>query len=254
MNSFLTGLGKSTIYFFARIGDTVRLMIEAWARVLTCDWKQTIKQMYLLGVASFPIVSLTLLFTGMVMTIQIASELSRYGAQFTIGAIVAFAMGRELGPVLTGVVVAGRGGAAITAEIGTMKVTEQIDALRCMATDPISYLVVPRMVACMLMLPLLNVLGLIIGIFGGVLVATLAGDVSAYTYWHSIETFVGAEEVYLGMIKTVVFGMIVAIVGCDRGLNCEAGAEGVGKATTQTVVYSIMMIFAMNYLLSSILF
>lgn len=254
MESFLCSLGETTIYILERIGDTVRLLLAALLRIREGHWRQTIKQMYLLGVASFPIVSLTLLFTGMVMTIQIASELSRYGAQFTIGAIVSLAMGRELGPVLCGVVLAGRGGAAITAEIGTMKVTEQIDALRCMATDPISYLVVPRMVACMLMLPILDMLGLVIGIFGGILVATLDSGVAAYTFWHSIETFVGAKDVYLGMFKTMIFGMIVAVVGCDRGLNCEAGAEGVGKAAMQTVVYAIIMIFAVNYLLSSILF
>ncbi len=251
---FLTGLGATTIYIFEQVGRAVKLLWATWLRVPQWNCRETFKQMYLLGVASFPIVSLTLLFTGMVMTIQIASELIRYGGQFTIGAIVSLAMGRELGPVLCGVVLAGRGGAAITAEIGTMKVTEQIDALRCLATDPITYLAVPRMLACMLMLPLLDVLGLVIGTFGGMLVATLVSDVSAYTYWHSIETFVGPKDVYMGMIKTIFFGMIVAIVGCDRGMHCQAGAEGVGKATTQTVVYSMIMIFAVNYLLSNILF
>ena len=135
-----------------------------------------------------------------------------------------------------------------------MKVTEQIDALRVLATDPISYLVVPRMAACMIMLPLLNVLGLIIGTFGGVLVCTLNNGISAYTFWRSIEMFVTPSDVYLGMIKAVVFGMIVAVVGCSRGMLATAGAEGVGKAATETVVYSIMMIFAVNYLLSSVLF
>lgn len=254
MEAFLSQLGATTIYVFERIGATVRLLLSTWKRIGTGNGHQTVKQMYVLGVTSFPIVALTLLFTGMVMTIQIAGELSRYGAQFTIGAIVTLAMGRELGPVLCGVVLAGRGGAAITAEIGTMKVTEQIDALRCMATDPISYLVVPRMVACMLMLPLLDMLGLVIGTFGGMLVATLVNDISAYTFWHSIETFVVPKDIYMGMVKSMVFGMIVAVVGCDRGLHCEFGAEGVGKAAMQTVVYSMLMIFAVNYLLSTLLF
>lgn len=254
MEAFLTQLGASTIFLFERIGATVQLLFAAWRRIAEGNRYQTIKQMYILGVSSFPIVALTLLFTGMVMTMQIAGELTRYGAQFSIGAIVTLAMGRELGPVLCGVVLAGRGGAAITAEIGTMKVTEQIDALRCMATDPVSYLVVPRMVACMLMLPLLDMLGLVIGTFGGMMVATLANDLSAYAFWHSIETFVLPKDIYMGMIKSMVFGMIVAVVGCDRGLHCDSGAEGVGKAAMQTVVYSMVMIFAVNYLLSTILF
>ncbi|MCI5837477.1 MAG: ABC transporter permease [Veillonellaceae bacterium] len=254
MYAFLTDLGRTTLYIFAQIGATVQLLVAAWRRVGQASRRQTVEQMYLLGVGSFPIVALTLLFTGMVMTLQIASELSRYGAEFSIGAIVSFALGRELGPVLCGVVLAGRGGAAITAELGTMKVTEQIDALRCLATDPVTYLVVPRMLACMLMLPLLNVLGLVIGVFGGMLVCTLVNGISAYTFWHSIETFVGPSDVYLGMIKTIIFGMIVAVVGCQRGMTSRAGAAGVGKATTQTVVYSIIMIFAVNYLLSEILF
>ncbi|ETI86320.1 MAG: ABC transporter permease [Negativicoccus succinicivorans] len=254
MNELLTSLGRSTIYVLAQIGAAVQLLIAAWQRITSLNMRQTTKQMALLGVGSFPIVALTLLFTGMVLTLQIATELSRFGAQFSIGAIVSLGLGRELGPVLCGVVLAGRGGAAITAEIGTMKVTEQIDALRVLATDPISYLVVPRMAACMIMLPLLNVLGLIIGTFGGVLVCTLNNGISAYTFWRSIEMFVTPSDVYLGMIKAVVFGMIVAVVGCSRGMLATAGAEGVGKAATETVVYSIMMIFAVNYLLSSVLF
>ena len=149
---------------------------------------------------------------------------------------------------------AGRCGAAITAELGTMRVTEQIDALRCMAVNPVAYLVVPRMVACMTMLPVLNVFGVAIGIVGAMLVAALKDGVSAYTFFHSIQVFCGTEDISAGIIKSVIFGMIVALVGCDRGMTCDAGAEGVGKATTQSVVYSIVMLFAANYLLSSVLF
>lgn len=159
-----------------------------------------------------------------------------------------------MGPVLCGVVLAGRCGAAITAELGTMRVTEQIDALRCLAVNPVAYLVVPRVAACMTMLPLLNVMGVAIGIIGAMIVAALQHGVSAYTFFHSIQVFCGTEDIYIGLIKSIVFGMIVALVGCDRGMTCAAGAEGVGKATTQSVVYSIVMLFAANYLLSSFLF
>lgn len=178
----------------------------------------------------------------MVLSVQIAGELTKYGADFTVGAIVAIGIGRELGPVLCGVVLAGRVGAAITAEIGTMRVTEQIDALRCMAVSPIGYLVVPRLIACMCMLPLLDVFGVAIGVGGGMMVASLSHGVSSYVFMHSIHVYCVPSDLYIGVFKSVIFGMIVALVGCDRGMTCMAGAEGVGKATTQSVVYSIIML------------
>ena len=178
----------------------------------------------------------------------------KYGAEFTAGSIVAIGLGRELGPVLCGVVLAGRVGAAITAELGTMRVTEQIDALRCMAVDPVEYLVLPRVIACMIMLPILDVFAVTIGVGGGMIVASVTGNISSHMYWDSIMSFCVASDLYIGMIKTVFFGMIIALTGCDRGLTCETGAEGVGKATTQSVVYSMIMIFIVNYILSTILF
>lgn len=251
---FLEGLGRTTIDIFRQFGAVVLLLFAAMKKMHRLSLRMTAYQCLTLGVRSLPIVVLTLLFTGMVLSFQIASELVKYGADFSVGGIVAIGMGRELGPVLCGVVLAGRVGAAITAEIGTMRVTEQIDALRCMAVDPVAYLVVPRIAACMAMLPLLNVFGVTIGIAGGMLVASLSANVSAYTFWNSIEMFCLPSDIYMGMVKSVIFGMIVALVGCDRGMTAEAGAEGVGKATTQSVVYSIIMLFAANYFLSSILF
>ena len=254
MSSLLESLGNTTLYIFSQIGAIVLLLISAAKQIRKINLHETVRQCLILGVRSFPIVALTLLFTGMVMSVQIAGQLTKYGADFSVGAILAIAMGRELGPVLCGVVLAGRVGAAITAEIGTMRVTEQIDALRCMAVDPVGYLVVPRLVACLSMLPLLDVFGVSIGVFGGMLVASLSDGVSSYVFFHSIQTFCASKDIYVGMIKTVVFGMIVALVGCDRGMSCTAGAEGVGRATTQSVVYAIIMIFAANYFLSAVLF
>lgn len=254
MTSFLETLGGYTLGIFHQLGAVILLFIEAVQELSAIRLKETFKQCLSLGVLSFPIVALTLLFTGMVLSVQIAGELIKYGADFTVGGIVAIGMGRELGPVLCGVVLAGRVGAAITAEIGTMRVTEQIDALRCMAVSPVGYLVVPRLVACMLMLPLLNIFGVVIGVGGGMIVASLSHGISSYVFIHSIHTFCVPSDLYIGVIKCVVFGMIVALVGCDRGMTCTAGAEGVGKATTQSVVYSIVMLFAANYLLSSLLF
>ena len=246
MSSFLETLGRYTIGIFHQLGAVILLLMAAVKEIGAFRGRETMKQCLALGVLSFPIVALTLLFTGMVLSVQIAGELTKYGADFTVGAIVAIGMGRELGPVLCGVVLAGRVGAAITAEIGTMRVTEQIDALR--------YLVVPRLVACMTMLPLLTVFGVTIGVGGGMIVASLTHGVSSYTFMHSIHVYCVPSDLYIGVFKSVIFGMIVALVGCDRGMTCTAGAEGVGKATTQSVVYSIIMLFAANYLLSSILF
>ncbi len=254
MIGILESLGRITIGIFHQLGAVLLLLAATIRQCHRIQLHETAKQCLDLGVKSFPIVGLTLLFTGMVLSFQIAGELIKYGAEFSIGGIVAIGMGRELGPVLCGVVLAGRVGAAITAEIGTMRVTEQIDALRCMAVNPVAYLVVPRFIACMAMLPILNVFGVAIGISGGMMVAALADNVSAYTFLHSIDVFCGAADIYMGMIKSVIFGMIVALVGCDRGMTCTAGAEGVGRATTQSVVYSIVMLFAANYMLSAILF
>ncbi|MEE1350061.1 MlaE family ABC transporter permease [Dialister hominis] len=252
--AFIESLGRQTISIFHQLGAIILLLIATVKEIGTIRSRETFKQCLSLGVLSFPIVALTLLFTGMVLSVQIAGELTKYGADFTVGAIVAIGIGRELGPVLCGVVLAGRVGAAITAEIGTMRVTEQIDALRCMAVSPIGYLVVPRLVACMAMLPILNVFGVVIGVGGGMIVASLSHGVSSYVFMHSIRVFCVPSDLYIGVIKSIIFGMIVALVGCDRGMTCTAGAEGVGKATTQSVVYSIIMLFAANYILSSILF
>ena len=207
-----------------------------------------------LGVNSLPIVSLTLLFAGMVMTLQIVDILLRYGAQSTLGGVMSIAMGRELGPILTGVVVAGRVGAAMTAELGTMKVTEQIDALRCMAVNPIAYLVVPRFVACVIMVPILSFYGYVIGTAGGYAVATFGAGLTHFTYMNSVELFTEVGDIVYGLIKAMFFGGIIALIACYEGMHAKSGAEGVGQATTKSVVTSIIFIFICNYLLSVILY
>ncbi len=211
-------------------------------------------QMEHLGVDSLPIVLLTILFTGMVITLQTATEFIKYGAQSSVGGVVAIAMARELAPVLTGVVVAGRVGAAITAEIGSMKVTEQIDALRVMAINPIKYLVVPRLLACVIMVPILVIFADIIGTVGGYLVATLYAGISSFTYIHSITLFTVVSDIIGGLVKAMFFGGIIAIIGCYKGLTTGEGAEGVGRATTASVVSSIILIFISNYFLSLVLY
>lgn len=251
----LENLGRRVIHGVENTGRIVLLLAETFYHLpRRPNMRHVLHQMAHLGVDSLPIVLLTILFTGMVMTLQTAHEFIKYGAQSSVGGIVAIAMGRELAPVLTGVVIAGRVGAAITAEIGSMKVTEQIDALRVMATNPVAYLVVPRFLACIIMAPILVVFADVIGTIGGYLVATLYAGLSSYTYLHSIEVFAGVEDVTGGLVKAMVFGGIVAIIGCYKGLTTGQGAEGVGRSTTGSVVSSMIMIFIANYFLSLLLF
>lgn len=250
----LEKLGRAIIALLESCGRIVMLLSDPAPFQQRPNIKHVLHQMSHLGVDSLPIVMLTILFTGMVMTVQISHEFIKYGAQSSVGGVIAIAMGRELAPVLTGVVVAGRVGAAITAEIGSMKVTEQIDALRVMAISPIAYLVVPRLIACMVMLPLLVVFADVIGTIGGYLVATLYSGIGSFTFLQSIKVFTVVNDVIGGLIKAIAFGGIIAIVGCYKGLNAPSGAEGVGKATTGSVVSSIIFIFISNYFLSLMLY
>lgn len=255
MIRFFEAVGRLVIKWLEYIGEVALLFAETIRQLRRPPrMRHVFSQMSHLGVDSLPIVILTLLFTGMVMTLQVAHEFIRFGAQTTIGGVITIAIGRELGPVLVGVVCAGRVGAAITAEISTMKVTEQIDALRVMATSPVGYLIVPRMLACMAMVPLLTVFGDVTGILGGWFIATVWAGISSFLYWDSIDIFVELHDITGGLVKAAVFGMIVALLGCYFGLNSPEGAEGVGVATTRSVVASIIVIFIANCFLSLILY
>lgn len=252
---FLERIGVGVIKWFGLIGEVVLLVGETFRQLKNPPRiRHVIAQMAHLGVDSLPIVALTLLFTGMVMTLQVAHEFIKFGAQATIGGVIAIAIGRELGPVLVGVVAAGRVGSAITAEISTMKVTEQIDALRVMATNPIGYLIVPRMIACMVMVPVLTVFGDFIGVVGGWWVAVSNPEISTNLYWDSIDALIKMLDVTGGLMKAAVFGIVIAILGCYCGLKAPDGAEGVGIATTRSVVSSIIVIFILNCFLSLIIY
>lgn len=252
---YLEKLGQSVINGLELFGAVILLVGQTIYQLRHRPrLKHVFVQMSHLGVDTLPIVALTMLFTGMVITLQTAHEFIRFGAQSTIGGVVAIAVSRELAPVLTGVVAAGRVGAAITAEISTMKVTEQIDALKVMATNPVGYLVVPRLIACMIMLPMLVVFGDVIGTFGGWIVSTYYAGISSFTFIQSIDAFTVAHDVNGGLVKSVFFGAVIAIIGCYQGLNAPEGAEGVGKATTRSVVGSIIVIFIANCFMSLILY
>ena len=247
----LEAIGDFVIRQLSDFGTIVLLYIDTMKQLKHKPrMKHIVAQMSHLGVDSLTIVSLTLLFTGVVFTLQTAHELIRFGAQSTVGGLIAIAIGRELGPVLVGVVCAGRVGAAITAEISTMKVTEQIDALRVMAVSPVDYLIVPRMLACMVVVPILTVFGDLIGVFGGYVIAVYYSGISSHLFMNSIDFFVSIKDLTGGLIKAIFFGNVIAVLGCYYGLNCPEGAEGVGKATTKTVVASIIVIFILNAVLT----
>ena len=255
LTGFFEAIGRFVLSIFEGIGTIALLYADTMKQALRKPRiGHILNQMSHLGVDSLVIVSLTLLFTGVVFTLQTAHEFIRFGAQSTVGGIIAIAIGRELGPVLVGVVCAGRVGAAITAEISTMKVTEQIDALKVMSVSPVNYLIVPRMIACMIAVPILTVFGDIVGVIGGWVVATQYSGISSYLFVNSIKMFATIYDLTGGMIKAIFFGNVIAVLGCYYGLNCPDGAEGVGIATTKTVVTSIIVIFILNALLTFVIY
>lgn len=253
---FLEKLVNGILRIFEAIGEPLLLALKAFRYILSgkVNQKNAFLQMSFIGVDSFPIALVTALSVGMVFTMQVASEFIRFGAASAVGGVAAIAIARELAPVLTGVVVAGRVGAAIAAELGSMKVTEQIDALKVMATDPVRYLVVPRLLACMLMLPLLTALSDITGIVGGGMIAILFKGISPRLFFDSVQQIMSFPDVYRGLIKSAFFGVVIAIVGCQQGFNTNQGAQGVGKATRDAVVVSLLTIFISNYFLSALLY
>ena len=242
--------------FFAYAGGLAIMFVDVCRNVATLRVRpmEVVRQAYFLGVESWPIVVLTSLFTGLVISLEAASQAVSYGLSQFVGGSVAFGEVRELGPMLTGIVFAGRAGAAITASLGSMVVTEQIEALQSMGVSPVKVLVTPRVLAALVTLPMLTVFADIVGMFGGYYMAWLRAHLSSYTYWHSVQTSIQFDDFYKGLFKAAVFGVIVALVGCYEGFRAEGGAEGVGRVTTHAVVTSIILIFAFNFALSFVLF
>jgi phospholipid/cholesterol/gamma-HCH transport system permease protein len=231
------------------LGDSLRFIVAFRIRL-----RETMDQAYLLGVQSWAIVLLTSLFTGMVISLESAAQAASYGVSNLVGGAVAFASARELGPMLSAVVVAGRTGAAIAAELGSMVVTEQIEALLSLGLSPTRMLVVPRLVALVVMLPLLTVLAVVVSILGGMWVANIYAHISTESFITSARQALGFDDVLRGLFKSIVFAVIIAIIGAYQGLQTRGGAAGVGKSTTGAVVTSIILIFIFNFALSYILF
>ena len=203
---------------------------------------------------SLPVVALTAIFSGMVIALQSFTGFSRFNAESAVASIVVLSVVRELGPVLAGLMVAGRVGAAMAAEIGTMRVTDQIDALGTLSTNPMKYLVAPRLLAGTLALPLLVVVADILGVLGGYIIATLKIGLNANSYLNNTFDFMTTADVASGLAKAAVFGFLVALMGCYHGYNSRGGAEGVGSATTSAVVVASILILASDYVLTELFF
>ncbi len=222
--------------------------VGRWAR-----WRLLGPQLFAVGVASIPVVAITGAFIGMILALEGFEQFRSIGQEGRLGGVINVSVTKQIGPVLAAVMVAGRVGGALAAELGTMRVTEQLDALRAMAADPIPYLVVPRFVACVIMTPLLTIYSDVLGVWGGWLITVKIYGVSPYEYWDFTESFVNWWEPTSGLIKSVFFGGSIGLIACYKGFNCAAGAQGVGRAATEAFVASFLAIIALNLVLAKFL-
>lgn len=255
MRRLIAGLGRAVIDFGEDAGQTAILLLKALAslRRPPYHFRMWFVQMMEVGNRSLPVVLVTSLFSGMVFALQSWQGFERFGATEMTGTVVAIAITREMVPVLASLMVAGRAGSAMAAEIGTMVVTEQVDAMRTMGTDPIEYLAVPRLIATSLMLPVVVMIGDLVGIYGGYVVAVKLLGGGEITYWQRTWEFLEMSDVTSGLIKAAVFGLVIALFGCVRGFNTSGGAQGVGRATTGAVVGGSMGILISNFFLTKLL-
>jgi phospholipid/cholesterol/gamma-HCH transport system permease protein len=256
MTSVLEILGLYFVNVFEQTGLWFRMLWRTitWTVRPPFELREWMRQMVRLGWDSIPVVFLTSMFTGMVLALQTFNGFQRVHAENFVGSVVALAMLRELSPVLVGLMVTGRVGSSMAAEIGTMRVTEQIDALKALATDPVQYLFVPRVIAGIIMLPFLVVLGDALGIGGGYLVAVKMMGSNPVLYGQNTYQFLQLNDIWSGLIKAAVFGLILTLTGCVRGYYTRGGAEGVGRATTNAVVSASLIILLTDFFLTKMLF
>jgi len=252
----VASVGRSVLGLLAAVGSVTLFAIQTISHLFRPPfyWKEFLHALMTIGYFSLPVVGLTALFTGGALALQIYAGGARFSAEAVVPQIVAIGIVRELGPVLGGLMVAGRVAASIAAEIGTMKVTEQIDALVTLSTHPMKYLTVPRVLAATLSVPILVGVGDVIGIFGGYLVGVTTRDFNAAAYLKNTVDFLEQWDVTSGLIKGAVFGFIVATMGCYHGMRSGRGARGVGKATINAVVSASILILAANYFLTNLFF
>ena len=255
MNGF-EYVGRYFTVTLADIGRVSLLLVDVFKTFPRAARKThlIVEQMMIIGVGSLPLVLVTSVFTGAVAAVQAAYQFQNYIPMRYIGTVIGKSVVIELGPVLTALVVGGRVGAAIAAELGTMKVTEQVDALETLAIDPLEFLVAPRFIAAVIMLPVITVFADFLAIMGGFVVAWAGMEVSSHTFFTGLKLFFHASDVYSGLIKAFFFGGIIATMGCYHGLSTRGGAEGVGIATMKAVVSSCLLILITDYVLAAVLF
>lgn len=240
------GFGRFTKFASAAISGAVRP--SSWMRR-----DRLASQLWFVGTTSAPVVAITGAFIGMILAIEGYFQFASIGQQGRLGGVINLSLTKQLGPVLAAVILAGRVGCALTAELGTMRVTEQLDAMRAMAADPIRVLVVPRFVACVLMIPILTVISNLVGMLGGWLVTVQFYGADAAQYWRYTDIFVSWFDIFNGQLKSLFFGGAIGLIACYKGFNCKPGAEGVGRATTDSFVTSFMAIIMLNLALAKLL-
>src|ERR1700693_4127821 len=256
MIGFLAPIGALFIAFLTTVGRLAGFTMQALAGAVTPPYypRLILRQIVDIGYFSLPVVGLTAIFTGMVLALQSYTGFSRFNAESAVATVVVLSVTRELGPVIAGLMVAGRVGAAMAAEIGTMRVTDQIDALTTLSTDPLRYLVLPRLLAGLLTLPALVLVADIIGVFGGFLVGTYKLNFNPVAYLTQTEQYLATMDVVSGLVKAAVFGFLVALMGCYQGYHSRGGAEGGGEAATYAVGWGSMLILLSNYMLTEAFF
>jgi len=241
-------------YLSERLAYLGNFTLFSYQTFLWLCWKlprreQIAHTFYTVGVLSLPVIMLTGMFIGMVLAVQTFAQFQRVGMENILGGVISLSVVRELGPVLAATMLAGRVGSAIAAELGTMRVTEQIDALISMGVSHIHYLVVPRFLACLVLIPALTLIADVTGVFGGAFYCIYQLDIDYHYYWENARHFVGPFDIFIGMFKSVFFGGIIALISCHQGFHCKEGAEGVGRAATRSFVYSFVAILLVNLLL-----
>lgn len=247
----IADLGSLVIDWVTALGDISLFAwrMFAWLVSRLPKMESLLPNMYQIGVLSLPVVALTGTFIGMVLAVQTHSQFRELHLETRLGAGINMALVRELGPVLAATMLAGRVGSAMAAELGTMRVTEQIDALSSMGANPIHYLVVPRFLSCLLLIPCLTVMADFMGVVGASLYSVFRLEIDWHFYWANSERYVGAFDLFSGVFKSLFFGAIIAVISCYRGFHCDPGAEGVGRAATQAFVHSFVMILVVDLLL-----
>lgn len=250
-----SSVGSPVHALFVFVGEVAIIFFDALRRLFKrpTEWRETVDQMAFIGVASVPIVALTAFFAGAVLSLYLSQFLSEYGATAFVGATVGLTVTREIGPVLAGLMVAARCGSAMAAQIGSMAVTEQIDALKMLSVHPTNYLVIPRVIASITMMPILALIGMWSGVFGGYLIAMTKG-ISGGAFMNSVIQYTEPSDILSGMTKAPFFGLIVALVACQQGLRTKNGAVGVGRATTNAVVISMVLVYVVDYVLASVMY